>query len=229
MNIGGLPFLPGSTKLVEQVIDNLLYKSGEELQKEGILPRGALSYLTPKQGTILVLHEQHLMQDIDELGPQLSVSLDYLPEGAAQVREIAIANEAGVHTVVDVAGVQVDGQMTFTILNEQSHALKANASYQWQQGIVVPIQWFDQADCVEELFAQGEAEERMVKVFKRISREVVFELDTALITGNIRIAKVVIRKNVFEVQYGKLIFGSQEIDLVRSKFEVFRWIERCLL
>lgn len=41
VNIGGLPFLPNATMLVEQVIHSLLSKSAEELQKEGILPIGS--------------------------------------------------------------------------------------------------------------------------------------------------------------------------------------------
>jgi uncharacterized protein len=40
VNIGGLPFLPNTTKLVEQFIENLIEKSPEEIQKEGILPLG---------------------------------------------------------------------------------------------------------------------------------------------------------------------------------------------
>lgn len=40
VNIGGLPFLPNATMLVEQVIHSLLSKSADELQKEGILPIG---------------------------------------------------------------------------------------------------------------------------------------------------------------------------------------------
>lgn len=39
VNIGGLPFLPNVTQLVEKIIDNLLTKTADELQAEGILPR----------------------------------------------------------------------------------------------------------------------------------------------------------------------------------------------
>ena len=40
VNIGGLPFLPNATMLVEQVIHSLLSKTAYELQKERILPVG---------------------------------------------------------------------------------------------------------------------------------------------------------------------------------------------
>ncbi|OXT15821.1 restriction endonuclease [Bacillus sp. OG2] len=42
VNIGGLPFLPNATDLVERFVERLIEKSPEEIQKEGILPRGTL-------------------------------------------------------------------------------------------------------------------------------------------------------------------------------------------
>lgn len=41
VNIGGLPFLPNATNMVERFVERLIDKSPEEIQKEGILPRGA--------------------------------------------------------------------------------------------------------------------------------------------------------------------------------------------
>lgn len=40
VNIGGFPFLPNSTRLIEQFLEHLIEKSAEEIQREGILPRG---------------------------------------------------------------------------------------------------------------------------------------------------------------------------------------------
>lgn len=42
VNIGGLPFLPNATELVERFVERLIEKSPEEIQQEGILPRGTL-------------------------------------------------------------------------------------------------------------------------------------------------------------------------------------------
>lgn len=42
VNIGGLPFLPNATRLVEQFVERLIEKSPEEIQEEGILPRGTI-------------------------------------------------------------------------------------------------------------------------------------------------------------------------------------------
>ncbi|MFP7442940.1 restriction endonuclease-like protein [Bacillus infantis] len=42
VNIGGLPFLPNATDLVERFVERLIEKSPEEIQQEGILPRGTL-------------------------------------------------------------------------------------------------------------------------------------------------------------------------------------------
>lgn len=40
VNIGGLPFLPNVTHLVEEVVESLITKTAEQLQAEGILPAG---------------------------------------------------------------------------------------------------------------------------------------------------------------------------------------------
>jgi len=42
---GDTSVLPHHTGLVEEIIDNLLNKSADELQREGILPRGTIRYL----------------------------------------------------------------------------------------------------------------------------------------------------------------------------------------
>lgn len=44
VNIGGLPFLPSATSLVEQFVERLINASPEEIHQEGILPRGTLEY-----------------------------------------------------------------------------------------------------------------------------------------------------------------------------------------
>ena len=41
VNIGGLPFLPNSTVLVETLVERLVESNPEDLQEEGVLPTGA--------------------------------------------------------------------------------------------------------------------------------------------------------------------------------------------
>ncbi|MFS0647404.1 DUF2357 domain-containing protein [Siminovitchia sp. 179-K 8D1 HS] len=55
VNIGGLPFLPSATKLVERFIECLIESNPEELQQEGILPRGSVSHWESQlEETVLV-------------------------------------------------------------------------------------------------------------------------------------------------------------------------------
>src|SRR5690606_35535287 len=44
VNIGGLPFLPRTIKLVERLVERLVESNPEELQQEGILPQGSISH-----------------------------------------------------------------------------------------------------------------------------------------------------------------------------------------
>ncbi|WP_078414717.1 restriction endonuclease-like protein [Priestia abyssalis] len=63
VNIGGFPFLPNATRLVEQFLDHLIEKSPEEIVKEGILPRGTReewqSSLEEKVLVGVVKNQQH--------------------------------------------------------------------------------------------------------------------------------------------------------------------------
>ena len=44
VGVGGLPFLPNATTLVEKFVEQIIDKSAEEIQKEGILPQGTMDY-----------------------------------------------------------------------------------------------------------------------------------------------------------------------------------------
>ncbi|MFG6117932.1 DUF2357 domain-containing protein [Thalassobacillus sp. B23F22_16] len=44
VNIGGFPFLPNTIRLVEEFLEHLIESSPEDLQTQGILPKGALEY-----------------------------------------------------------------------------------------------------------------------------------------------------------------------------------------
>ncbi|REJ07738.1 restriction endonuclease-like protein [Halobacillus trueperi] len=44
VNIGGLPFLPNTNRLVEEFLEHLIESSPEDLQTQGILPKGSLEY-----------------------------------------------------------------------------------------------------------------------------------------------------------------------------------------
>lgn len=82
VNIGGFPFLPNSTDLVEQFIDNLLNKIPEQLQKEGILPKGSYVEVTElySADNVLIIvaqnddHLQHLLTNSSYAVPAMNLS-----------------------------------------------------------------------------------------------------------------------------------------------------------
>lgn len=229
VNIGGLPFLPNETKLVEQIIDNLLHKSAAELQREGILPRGTMSYLTPRVGNLLVIHEQYILNsgwEEDAFAPQLIVQSDLLVDGAIQVQQIAIASNEGIHTIVDVTSVGVSEKVIFNTVNEQSHVLKANSHYKWQYPFLVPLKVFDGANRLEELFVQNGAEQELVKMFKRISPNIEMKLDDVELSGSRVIEEIQIGKQKFNLKGQVLCYGERNITLDRPVYEVFKWVEK---
>lgn len=228
VNIGGLPFLPNETDFVDQIIDNLLYKSAEELQIEGILPRGAMSYLTSRPGKILVLHEHHFENSVweeDEVNSQLIVLREMLPNDAIQVHEIAIASDEGIHTVLEVIGTEITEQVKFNVINRQSHILKANTCYSWLQGITLPVKQFDTADCFEELFVQNDTHQKLIQLFKRISSDVLFKLDHTEINSNRVIERIQLEENIFNLQENTLSFEGQTIILNQPEYKIFKWVD----
>lgn len=232
VNIGGLPFLPNETKLVEQIIDNLLHKSGEELQREGILPRGAMPYLASPVGNLLVIHEQYLQSSEwgeNEFVPQLIVPRGVLPDGALQVQEIAIASDEGIHTVVVILGIEVGEQVIFNTVNKQSHLLKVNNPYSWNQVFIVSIKVFNAADHLEELFVRNETEHELVKLFKRISADVVLKLDDVHIKGSSVINEIQLGKHKFQLDEQKLSYGDSFISLETPSFGIFKWVKERLI
>ena len=79
MNIGALPFLPNATTLVERFVERLIESSPEELQEEGILPRGSkeqwFSDLDEKVLVGLVSSKENYYSFVQEGYYQIPVSL----------------------------------------------------------------------------------------------------------------------------------------------------------
>ncbi|KZE69168.1 restriction endonuclease [Fictibacillus phosphorivorans] len=92
VNIGGLPFLPNATRLVEQFVEHLIEKSPEEIQEEGILPRGTLdrwqSSLDEKVLVGLVSNEEILKRFIQQ--KKYMIAMKDLKKGWQEAGYIAL-------------------------------------------------------------------------------------------------------------------------------------------
>ncbi|MFC0475485.1 DUF2357 domain-containing protein [Robertmurraya beringensis] len=98
VNIGGLPFLPNATALVEQFVEWLVNKSPEEIQKEGILPRGTLeewkSSLDEMVLVGLVSNGEEYLRFIKE--GYYSIPVSKLKKGWQEAKYIALYVKSGI-------------------------------------------------------------------------------------------------------------------------------------
>lgn len=110
VNIGGLPFLPNATTLVEQFIERLIEAGPEDLQKEGILPKGTLEeWKSSVEELVLV----GLVTTDDEyrsciLTGKYSMSTDRLRKGWQEAKYVALYLKNG---VAEINGIPVYGEV----------------------------------------------------------------------------------------------------------------------
>ncbi|WP_391368140.1 DUF2357 domain-containing protein [Lysinibacillus sp. KU-BSD001] len=233
VNIGGLPFLPHHTGLVEEVIDNLLNKSADELQREGILPRGTISYLQEQEGTVLVVHESHVVnQEVlveDTVSTWIDIANASLPEGYRAIKQMAIGNNQGVHTIANAQFVQSDAsKVTFYLDYIEPHTLLLKDSYEWVAPFAVNMKSFDLADAFSELFVQ-ERELELFKMFRRLSKDVQVQLGQRHITSMSKVERFIVGDKVFILQGEKLIYEGIEIAITgRPIYEIFEQVTMVL-
>ncbi|MBA9026484.1 restriction endonuclease-like protein [Peribacillus huizhouensis] len=127
VNIGALPFLPNATNLVEQIIERLIESSPEEIQKEGILPKGTkeqwFSDLDEKVLVGLVSSNEDYLSFVQKGYYQIPINL--LKKGWQDAKYIGLYVKNG---IADVNGVNMYG--TITDINfVQGHINGKNEEY----------------------------------------------------------------------------------------------------
>ncbi|MGM9950172.1 MAG: DUF2357 domain-containing protein [Lysinibacillus sp.] len=210
VNIGGLPFLPDHTALVEEIIDNLLNKSADELQREGILPRGTISYLQEQEGIMLLIHCS------EQLKSEKEIPLSLLPEGWQEISAMASATYEGVKEVAEVVSYkEVEGSVVFQLAEGRSE-LKPTAVYSVEEPTLIWRNSFYLANTLGETLIKPGIETELLKKFRSLSPEVSVELDQTRISNTSRVVAFMIGKARFELQSEKLMHEEKEISLQHS-------------
>ena len=218
VNIGGLPFLPNHTTLVDNFIDSLLNKSPEELQREGILPKGSLEsvdlYSTDNVLICAFLNNEDSQMLLSTKVYKMRV--DDLQEGWQHIQYVAgyevSANQISYYG--KVATVEVEGEfMKFSIENCTQKQI-AGMGYSVNNHTMVPISTFLQANTFAELRTNSEEERILWKLVNRISNNVRLTLDHQIIDQ----AKS-IRSFEFDAYRLELHHGTRELRFIGEDFE----------
>lgn len=183
VNIGGFPFLPNATKLVEDFIDNLLNKSPEELQEEGILPKGTSKDIDESYSVERVLIG--IIYDEDELQQLLqkyhyTISIVKLPERWERISGISIyeANSGSIIYYAEIAAVEIEDENVVFKVNHWKQKLIEGKGYVIKRPTTFNKNHFLQADFLADMYIKKPEEEILWKIVQRISNNIEVELNT---------------------------------------------------
>ncbi|RLQ93622.1 restriction endonuclease-like protein [Falsibacillus albus] len=195
VNIGGLPFLPNSTMLVEQLVERLIESSPEDLQEEGVLPAGAWTHWQSS------LDEKVLVSTVnDEDMYQKFKRFKYIDVEAAQLKRgwqgsvyaalyvtshVSDATGAanGIQFYGRILDVKVEGDLVrFEV--ESWKTLKnviQPVGYGIQSYLITTMPLLVQAEELPELFMKSAEEIKLWRMLRRLKSKVRTSLDEVTI------------------------------------------------
>ena len=218
VNIGGLPFLPHHTGLVEEIIDNLLNKSADELQREG---------------TVLVVHDRYVVNKEalveDTVSTWIEIEHAQLPEGYMAVKQLEIGNDQGVYLIGNAQVVESGAtKVTFYVDMIEQHILLLKEYEQWSEPFIVERKSFDLANGFVQLFVRGR-ELELLEMFRRISKGVMVQVDQPQITDSSKVERFIVGDKAFILHQHALICDGVEIEITgRPLYEIFKQVNKML-
>jgi hypothetical protein len=190
VNIGGLPFLPSATRLVENFVERLIEKSPEEIQEDGILPRGTkdewLSSLVQKVLVGVVATEEKYRRCMQEAAFVLNA--EQLKSGWQEAEFVAlyVSKESGLgwngvrnYGQVKDVSVREDGAVHFTVdsWKSLSDVIKP-VNYGIAGYAMTTLNHLKVARELPELFMKSRDEMTVWRMLRRVSDWIQVELDS---------------------------------------------------
>ncbi|WP_345240676.1 restriction endonuclease-like protein [Pontibacillus salipaludis] len=214
VNIGGFPFLPNSTLLVERFLDRLIEASPQQIQQEGILPKGTLeeweSDLVERVCIIKVTSQEEFVRVIQQ--GRLKVAADWLNRdwhkssyvGLYKPRNV-FGDQGGVSHYAKVGSVDVeDSSITFTLQTWQStRQLIKPVGYGIRTSAMTDLESLKHADELPQLFMKSNDERHLWNLMRRFTKQIIVSLDHEDVGEAERIS-------TFQSQDGKLTFEIDE-------------------
>ncbi|MDR9794794.1 restriction endonuclease-like protein [Aeribacillus pallidus] len=224
VNIGGLPFLPNATRLVEQLIERLIEKNPEELQKEGILPRGTIeewqSSLEEKVLVGMVPREENYRVHLQHRFYHIPVKR--LNKGWQEAKYVALypkkgaAPTNGVTCYGKITDVQFVKRYEITELpkNSTEEYVKFEIeSWHFLKEIIKPVGYgisvytmttlntLKDAKELPELFMKSKEEVTLWRMLRRLSDRIRFDLDDRYLDKASKIKAYRIKDIVLNLDY----------------------------
>lgn len=192
VNIGGLPFLPNATVLVEKFIERLIDQSAEELQREGILPRGTFdewkSIFDEKVLVGLVSTKQNYVDFIKE--KYFSLNKDVLKKNWHDAEFVALYLKKDV--LDDINGVTVYGKILEVNVDHEKVIFHVDywrnlptvikpVHYGIANYVMTTLNSLKEAEELPELFMKTNEEMILWRMLRRVSDQINIDLDHKLL------------------------------------------------
>ncbi|WP_141538781.1 restriction endonuclease-like protein [Bacillus wiedmannii] len=190
VNIGGFPFLPNATRLVEQFLDHLIEKSPEEIIKEGILPRGTKEeWRSSLEEKVLVGSvKTEVDYEIYRKEGLYQLPVTQLKPGWQEAKHIALyapkkwhGEKGGIQYVAKIKHIhmqQNDEYVHFELetWKKLDHLIRP-VGYGIQTYTITTMSLLKEVQELPELFMKSKEERTLWKTLRRFTKQVKVELD----------------------------------------------------
>ncbi|MEK4092530.1 MULTISPECIES: restriction endonuclease-like protein [unclassified Viridibacillus] len=233
VNIGGLPFLPNNSHLVEEVIDNLLNKNAEELQREGVLPRGSTLNLKEEKDSYILLTPLS-NEELGEKKQQLQIEIHKsgLPIDWRLISSIALVTPKAIEEIGNITSYELkEDKIVFHIEAWSTlYPYKYTNAFSLNENITVSRISFNEARILSEVFVKQGHESKVWKIFKRISPETtIVKLNEIDLNSGSYVCAFQLGDKLFDLIGEKLIHGEYEIDISDEfQLNIFKQLEEIL-
>lgn len=191
VNIGGLPFLPQATELVEQFVERLIEKSPEEIQHEGILPLGTkVEWKSSLVEKVLVGTVSNKETYIDFIqNGYFKIFIHKLKKGWHEAKYVALYTTSVFH---DQNGIAEYGKIE-KISTEGEHVYFHIQGWQQTNHLIKPVKYgiatymmtsltqIKEAKELPELYMKNIQEMTLWKMLRRISGTIIIQLNNEIL------------------------------------------------
>ncbi|MFH5780964.1 DUF2357 domain-containing protein [Heyndrickxia oleronia] len=227
VNIGGFPFLPNATRLVEQFIERLVESNPEDLQNDGILPKGSASFWESNLNeSVLVgtVNSKNQYVDFKRKG-QFIIKSNLLKSGWQKSKYIAlyvtqeITNQSGAENgirfygeIKDVKVIEKNNELhtQFEITHWQSlPQVISPVGYGIQNYLETNINMLKEAKDLPELYMKSGEEIKLWRMLKRLTSNVKTKLDQKYLD------------NARKIQAYQIGYFSVNIDFDKNDIHIY--------
>ncbi len=190
VNIGGLPFLPNATDMVERFLESLIEKSPEEIQREGILPRGTKEeWESTLEEKVLVgrVSNEAVYRDFIQQG-YYQIPVNSLKKGWHEAKYIALyttleLGENGVREYGEIKRISTeeDSVRFFVEVWKNTKQVIRPVKYGIATYMMTTLSLLNEAKELPELYMKNKQETILWRMLRRISDQIEINLDNKVL------------------------------------------------